>query len=194
MNDDPIFNGSAVNRTKFLVGSCVARLRCFGALVTARRDSLGNLARPGIRRVLVVCYGNIYRSAFVGAYLLQRSIPGLEVRSAGLHPIDGRSVPDRHVDMSRLYGVDLNAHRSAVLTSKDLAWADLIVLMDRHNWQELIVRGADRERLVWLGTLDGGAIEIRDPYVLDNERAKQTVARLAACSARLTASLVGGAR
>jgi protein-tyrosine phosphatase len=160
-------------------------------MTTARRDSLARLDRAGIRRVLVVCYGNIYRSAFVGADLAQRSIPQIEIRSAGLHPVAGRSSPSRHVEMSLRYGVELADHRSAVLASEDLAWADLIVLMDRHNWQSLVERGAARERMVWLGALDGGGIEITDPYKLDAAGAERIVERLAICSEQLAARLRG---
>ena len=163
----------------------MGRLRCFQALASARRDSLARLRRPGIRRLLVVCHGNIYRSAFVGAYIVRQAIPGLQIRSSGLHPVVGRPAPARHVEMSQRFGVDLSAHRSSIVAPTDLVWAELIVVMDRHNWQALVERGAATERLVWLGALDGGAIEIVDPYGLDDIHAERVVARLAACSERL---------
>lgn len=178
-----------ISNIQSLFRSFAARLRCVEALAMARRSSTEVLARSVTRRVLIVCYGNIYRSAFVEVYLTRRSIPGLQVRSAGLHPEAHRRVPPRHVQMSQSFGVDLSAHRSAVLTADDLAWADLIILMDRHNWQALIERGAVRERLVWLGALDGGTIEIPDPYQLDDAHAQRIVSRLAACSKHLADTL-----
>lgn len=158
-------------------------------MATARRDSLARLNRQEIRRVLVVCYGNIYRSAFVGAHMAQQSNSQLEIRSVGLHPVAGRSSPSRHVEMSRRYHIELADHRSKVLAPSDLAWADLIVFMDRHNWQALIERGAARERMVWLGALDGGAIEILDPYRLNDAHAEQILERLANCSEQLVVRL-----
>jgi protein-tyrosine phosphatase len=128
--------------------------------------------------VLVVCYGNIYRSPFVEAYFARWPRAGLEVRSVGLHPIADRDSPPRHVAMSRAFDVELGAHHSKVLTPDDLRWAELVVLMDRHNWQALAERGADRHRLVWLGALTNGPVEIPDPYGLDDAQAERIVVRL----------------
>lgn len=155
----------------------------------ARRDSLALLESPPFGRILVVCYGNIYRSAFVAAYLAQQSIPRVDIRSAGFHPQAGRPVPLRHIEMSLKFAVDLSAHRSAILAPADLAWADLVVLMDRHNWQALVERGVDPKLLVWLGALDGGRIEIPDPYRLDDRDAARILERLAICSAALVGRL-----
>jgi len=135
--------------------------------------------------VLVVCYGNIYRSAFVGAGLKQAHLEGVEVRSAGFHPQSGRVASQRMVVASRVHGVYLGAHQSSVVQPSDLSWADTIILMDRHNWQALIQSGADAARFVWLGTLDGGAVEVPDPYERDENAVQQIVARLAACTHRL---------
>ena len=163
------------------------RWRCRRAVATARRDSLANLTARPVRRVLVVCYGNIYRSPFVAAYLQQVCGEGLEVRSCGFHARPGRASPERHISMSRVRGVDLSGHRSAVVGSVDLAWADIVVLMDRHNWQALQLAGAPADRLVWLGALDDGPVEIPDPYSLDEQAARNVVHRLEACAARLVA-------
>ena len=168
------------------------RFACMSALVGARHQSLARLGDSGIERVLVVCYGNICRSAFVEAYFKRSPVPGVEVRSVGFHPVAGRTPPVRHIDLSRRHGIDLGSHRSRILSDSDLQWAQLIVLMDRHNWQALVKSGADPTRLVWLGVLDGGATEIPDPYPMDGARANAVVARLAACSAILARTLTAG--
>ena len=76
---------------------------------------------------------------------------------------------------------------SVVVAPADLAWADLIVLMDRHNWQALQLAGAPADRLVWLGAMDDGPVEIPDPYALDEQAAREVLDRLEECAARLTA-------
>ena len=172
-----------------VVRAICRRMEGAHALATARRDSLLRLRDVPVSRVLVVCYGNIYRSAFVDAFLAAQPITGVEVRSAGLHPVANRESPPRHVAMSRRHGVDLRSHRSRALAQSDLEWAELIVLMDRHNWQNLVELGADRQRLVWLGALDDGAIEIPDPYGMDDAKTERIVARLAECSSALAARL-----
>ena len=50
------------------------RLRAKRALAAARDVSLARVRKGGIKRVLVVCYGNIYRSPFAGVSLRQ-SLP-----------------------------------------------------------------------------------------------------------------------
>lgn len=75
--------------------------------------------------------------------------------------------------------MDLERHRSGVVQAEDLAWADLIILMDRHNWAALRGMGASEEKLVWLGALlSKGGVEIGDPYRMSDADASRTVARL----------------
>lgn len=167
------------------------RWRCHRAVAAARRDTLANLAARPARRVLVVCYGNICRSPFVAAYLRQACGDGLEVRSGGFHARPGRPSPERHILMGRAHGVDLSGHRSLVLGPADLAWADVIVLMDRHNWQALQLVAAPADRLVWLGVMDDGPVEILDPYALDDQAAQAVLSRLETCAVRLAEVLSG---
>ncbi len=164
------------------------RLAVRRAMAAARDGNARTLARP-VRRVLVMCYGNIYRSPFV-AEALRQALPGrLEVRSAGFHAKTGRPSPEAHVRMSQSVGVDLSAHRSSLVSAEDLAWADLIVFMDRHNWARLRDLQAPADKLLWLGGLMPGDVEIPDPYGLSPEAARVVVDRLAGCTAALVGSL-----
>lgn len=165
------------------------RWRCWRAVASARAATESSLSRRGIRRVLVVCYGNIYRSPLVAELIRRRCAGRIEVRSSGFHPRAGRPSPDRHVAMCAARGIDLSAHRSSVTQPTDVAWADLVVLMDRHNWQALQLIGARDERIAWLGAMDGGPVEIPDPYGLDDESARRVVGRLVECAARLAERL-----
>lgn len=153
------------------------RIHVHLALMTARSTSLKNLVKP-IRTVLVVCYGNIYRSAFLGAYLADRSTGRFEVRSSGLHKKVDRPSPERHIAMSRAAGVDLSRHRSSRLTSVDVDWADIIVVMDRHNWHALWALRTPKQKIVWAGALTKGDVEIPDPYQMSDEAAMATIGRL----------------
>jgi protein-tyrosine-phosphatase len=158
------------------------------AMSSARADSLRAVASGPVRRVLVLCYGNIYRSPFA-AEALRAAVPTLEVRSAGFHRKEGRPSPEAHVRMSGAAGVDLSAHRSRAVTPEDMAWADLIVFMDRHNWAKLLERQAPAGKLVWLGALAPGDVEIPDPYGKSDAEAQVVVQRLKACTAALADSL-----
>jgi protein-tyrosine phosphatase len=136
------------------------------------------LKRTSARKILVICYGNIYRSPFVAELLKARLGGSVEVRSAGFHAVAGRPSPERHVRIAHDYGVRLEHHRSSVASAEDLAWADLIVLMDRHNWAALRHMGAAEDKLVWLGAFAPGPVEIPDPYNRGDEEARRIVERL----------------
>ena len=165
------------------------RARRMTAKAMARRGSEARLRDGPIRQVLVVCHGNIYRSALVGRYLMQHLPDGVSVRSGGCHPVAGRPAPERHVLYSRRYGVDLAEHRSAVIDSSDIEWADTIVLMDSRNWQALMNLGAPRDRLVWLGVLDGAGAEIPDPDRLGDDESAVVADRLHRCARLLVARI-----
>ncbi len=172
-----------------LLRAMLGRLRTYVALFGARRSTQQNLAKPACR-VLVVCYGNIYRSAFLGGYLAQRAQSRLEVRSTGFHQRIGRSSPERHIAMSREFGVDLSQHRSARIQMSDIDWADIVVIMDRHNWQALSRLNPPRDKVVWAGALTAGEVEIRDPYEMTDQAAKHAIERLRDAGDRLIERLV----
>jgi len=164
------------------------RVRALGALRRAPATTRARLAAGPMRRVLVVCYGNIYRSAFVGEYLRARA-GDVEVRSRGFHPKVGRESPAAHVERCAARGIDLSQHRSALATRDDVAWADTIVLMDRHNWQALDALGARPAQLVWLGTLVQGGVEIEDPYGLDEAATLAVMQRMEDAAAKLAGQI-----
>nr|WP_298726365.1 hypothetical protein [uncultured Steroidobacter sp.] len=165
------------------------RLRARRALAAAREVSLARVQQGGIKRVLVVCYGNIYRSPFAGTSLRQLLPAEIEVRSSGFHRVAGRASPERHVTMSRARNIDLSAHRSSRINAEDLQWADIVVLMDRHNWGALDELGADHSKLVWLGAFGPGGIEIADPYELDDAHAQRVLDQLEHASRELAARI-----
>ena len=165
------------------------RLRARKALAEARETSRRRVQQGGIRRVLVICYGNIYRSPFCGASLRQLLPADIEVRTSGFHRVVGRPSPARHVTMSQARKIDLSAHRSSKLTREDLQWADIVVLMDRHNWDALDQIGAEHSKLVWLGAFGPGDIEVADPYELDDEHAQRVLDQMEQASRALAESI-----
>lgn len=105
---------------------------------------------PGVRNLLVVCLGNHCRSPLAAAVLARRGAAAVDVRSAGLHP-------HRHVDRpahplmiaaAANLGYDLTGHLGAALTPDLIAWAGLILAMDRTILAELHRRAAaDRSKI-----------------------------------------------
>lgn len=152
-----------------LITRALRRLSTFWALWRARSLGLARLRNNAPRRLLVLCYGNIYRSPFVEALLktqLQAVAPAMEFRSAGFYPRIGRETPGDFVALSRTYQLDLTGHRSSLVDAALIDWADLVVVMDRHNWEALADFGPPaQDKAVWLGALlEDGPVEIGDPY------------------------------
>ena len=142
-------------------------------------------ARP-LRRVLVVCYGNIYRSPFVGEYLRQRGGPHARGAHRGISSQGRPAVAARARDDVR--GARACRSRSIVRVLVDAAmldWADTIVLMDRRNWLALDDAGAaDRQarmarRARWRAARDRRSLRASAKRGRTHRRA--TRARLATC-------------
>ena len=152
----------------------------------AERDTSNRLKNKNIRHILVMCYGNIYRSPFVEKYLAERLGEDFEIRSAGFHPKSNRASSEAHIKMCLEYNVDLSAHRSTVVNRELTDWADVIVIMDRHNWYALADYPSATSKVLWLGVLLEQSIkEIQDPYSKSESEARLIVQQLLASSGRL---------
>jgi protein-tyrosine-phosphatase len=127
-------------------------------------------ALPGrIERVLVLCKGNICRSPFAAELLKKRAVDRnmrLDVRSAGLDTMPGHDADPLAKSTARNYGVELERHRTACVTTDMLSWADLVLVMEPAHVVHL--RGTAREavpRTFLLGHFASNATtDIRDPY------------------------------
>jgi protein-tyrosine-phosphatase len=137
----------------------------------SKRAAIAAWQRPlgSVRRVLVLCNGNLCRSPYAGVALGHRlhdvELGAIEVRSGGFFGPIGRPAPPHVVAVAARRGVELARHRSRVVDDAELAWADLVVIMDRR--QELIIAALHddaAERVRWLGGL---APRGREPTIVD---------------------------
>jgi protein-tyrosine phosphatase len=92
-----------------------------------------------IKRVIVVCTGNICRSP-MAAGLLAHHLPEdlrstIEVTSAGTNALQGYPAQDYAVETMSRIGVDICGHRARQLTKEMACSADLILAMEMgHLW------------------------------------------------------------
>jgi protein-tyrosine-phosphatase len=126
------------------------------------------------RRILVLCYGNICRSPYAERLLREalQSFP-FEIRSAGFYPEPGRSSPESFMEVVATRGIDLESHRSVLAGADLMEWADVLLIMDRINWQQVRTQGKKYlSKTVWLGSWGPGdcPLEIDDPYGKPPER------------------------
>ena len=164
------------------------KMRHFWVKRDAKANSLARLKCTSAQRILVLCYGNIYRSALVGRTLSDKlSGMSVEVKSAGFFPKEGRSSPSAYVKLLRQYDIDLSSHRSSVSTPALLDWADTVLVMDAQNYESVaLMNAAALQKTIWLGALtEHDNVEIIDPYGREDRLVLEIVERLLLASNRL---------
>ena len=149
------------------------------------------MSRKKARKILVLCYGNIYRSPLVAQYLRDKLGNEFNVRSAGFYPKPNRPSTESHIKMCSEHQVDLSGHKSTVINEELVDWADMIIIMDKHNWYALAEYGFDAiSKVIWLGAMQGNSsVEISDPYGKPEDQAKGIVEQLLLSSKQLVTRL-----
>src|SRR5258708_13929920 len=151
--------------------SCVARWD------TSRPDRM-------IRRILLVCTGNICRSPLAEALLRRdltaRGFPEIEVSSAGTGAWDGAPGSEGADLVGLERGLDLSGHRARLLTRELVEGADLVLTMARHHRARTDELGGEGHVSV-LGEYagrDGDEAEVSDPFGGDLEVYRDTCSEL----------------
>jgi protein-tyrosine phosphatase len=150
-----------------------------------------------VRRIVVVCLGNINRSAYAAALLRARlSTAGdtqVTVVSAGFIGPDRPSPPEA-VALAARRGLDLTSHRSQLVTASLLQDADLVLVMSRAQGRAALNDHGYRDpaRVIVLGDLDPMPVErreIRDPYDQERSVYEASFDRIERCVEALVSTL-----
>ena len=120
-----------------------------------------------IRRILVVCIGNICRSP-MGEGLLRQALPEVQISSAGISAMVGHGAAPIAINIMEEVGVDISAHRARMLTDVIAREVDMILVMDDQQKQELAERYPyTRGKVYKLG--EATRQDIPDPYMQEPE-------------------------
>ncbi len=148
-----------------------------------------------IRRILLVCTGNICRSPLAEALLRRdlkaRGFPEIDVGSAGTGAWDGAPASEGAYLVGLERGLDLSGHRARLLTRELVESADLVLTMARHHRARVEELGGEG-RVFVLGEYagrDGDDAEVSDPFGGDLDVYRDTCAELEALSTAVTERL-----
>jgi protein-tyrosine-phosphatase len=91
------------------------------------------------------------------------------IESAGFHHQTGRSCPEKMLRIGHSIGINLSGHRSTRVTQDQLGTADLVIVMDSQNLDQLRKEFPEmEERTTSLGLFaTPGTLDIADPYSAD---------------------------
>jgi protein-tyrosine-phosphatase len=121
--------------------------------------------------LLFVCTGNTCRSAMAEGIarreLEERGWRHVRVASAGLAARDGGGAAGNAVAVAGRHGVDLAEHRTRLLRSDMVEWADLVLVMSPGHLDALR-RGGAGDKAALLSSFAAGddpdAAGVRDPF------------------------------
>ncbi|CBG39958.1 invasion protein CiaB [Helicobacter mustelae] len=118
------------------------------------------------KKILFVCLGNICRSPLAEGmareYVRQRGLDW-EIDSAGTSGYHSGEPPHVYsIQVAAEYGIDISNLRSAKITP--YTRADLFIVMDDSNAQDLISMGIPKHKVCKMGDFGLGGMDIPDPY------------------------------
>lgn len=167
---DPV---PAIRELTSSIGTIPRRVRCKISGKARRIPAVRNRARQRLehqlnsaQNILFVCKGNICRSPFAERYS-KLAIPHVQrVESSGYFPKRNRPSPDNAQAAASEFDIDLSLHRSSVLTQDATDHADVILVFDEENREQIRSNFSRvKAKTFLLGTLlDEADSEITDPY------------------------------
>lgn len=110
----------------------------------------------------MVCIGNICRSPMAEG-LLKQALPDADVISAGLGALTGQPADPYAIELMRELDVDITGHRAKQLSRAMATAADLILVMDNAQRQDIQrLHPATTGRVFRIG--EAAKFDVPDPY------------------------------
>jgi protein-tyrosine-phosphatase len=155
---------SIAERARLKIACAIARR----ATERVRRDPAAlSLALRTAKQLLVVCHGNIIRSAFAGRLLQQRlgEAGVLRVVSAGVDALPGRPAHPIAQRLARRHRIDLSDHAASRVSADAMRASDVVLVVDLIQFVALRERFPEACAKIFLLTslAPSTPLEIADP-------------------------------
>jgi protein-tyrosine phosphatase/ribose 5-phosphate isomerase B len=136
-----------------------------------------HISAAAVHDILFVCTGNICRSPMAEGQLKnlieKDPVPGIKVTSAGLIALPGNPASFNAVRVAQEHGISLQDHGAQPLSSALVAQADLILVMEPRQGQEILARHPEASdkvlHLRYFARYGSRERLISDPYGLSLE-------------------------
>lgn len=121
--------------------------------------------------ILFLCTANRFRSPLAARYFLRevmrhRDDDVIQVSSAGTWTAPGQPPVSKAVKLGKIYDLDLNDHKSTMISEEILEQADLILVMENGHKEAITHEFPDSAERVLLLTeaVEELTVDIPDPY------------------------------
>ncbi|MEE4250080.1 MAG: low molecular weight protein-tyrosine-phosphatase [Alcanivoracaceae bacterium] len=119
-------------------------------------------------KIVVVCTGNICRSPTAAA-MLATAAPDKKISSAGLAALVGEEMYGMAREVAQASGLECPPHQARQLDNAISSSADLLLVMDKRQRNELMQRFPMASGKTFLLSHWNGGHDIPDPYQRDRE-------------------------
>lgn len=123
----------------------------------------------------MVCLGNICRSPLAEGILRSKTDASVTIDSAGTGAWHAGQQPDkRSIEIARRKGIDISTQRARQFTVQDYSDFDLIYVMDRSNYANVLELAPDEKarqkvKLILEEVQNSPVSEVPDPYYGAND-------------------------